>query len=419
MTSRRPAAVWIATALALAACTDAGTGPGGAPPALITELPRPLTSAEASTIRSANGFGFELLKRLYRSPQGGQANVFISPVSASMMLGMALNGAAGDTYDALLQTLGLEGLTQEQANASYSGLVDLLLGLDSSVETELVNGVWLQDGVAFLPDYLTRVQDAFGAAVENLDFEDPASAAHINDWAARATHDRIRQVVTPAELEGAVAVLANALYFKGSWRTQFDPDRTHTEPFHLPDSSTVQVPMMRQTEVEDAVKLGFGADYTAIDLPYGAAAFSMTLVLPHPGTTLDELVAAADASWWNALVDGLGDGSSGVALPSFQIEHMADLVPPLTDMGMAVAFGDQADFSRMVDADVALTDVTQSAFVRVDEEGTEAAAVTVGVVGVVSAPAVISFDRPFLFAIRERLSGTILFLGTITNPTVS
>lgn len=415
MRSRWPAVASIA--LALVACSDGGTGPAGAP-ALIAELPRSLTSAEVGTIGSANGFGFELLRRLYAAPQGGQANVFISPVSASMMLGMAVNGAGGDTYDAMIQTLGLDGLTQEQVNASYSGLVDLLLGLDSSVQIELVNGVWLQEGVDFLPDYLTRVRDAFGANVENLDFTDPASATHINDWAAESTHDRIRQVVTPDEIRDALAVLANALYFKGSWRTQFDPDETRTTEFYLPDSSTVDVPMMRQAKIEDEVRLRAGPDYMAVDLPYGGAAFSMTLVLPDPGTTLDELVAETDAAWWSDLVEGLFAGEASILLPRFEIRYGADLVPPLTDMGMGVAFTDQADFSRMVDTDALLTAVTQSTFVRVDEEGTEAAAVTVGVVGTTSAPLPIRFDRPFLFAIRERLSGTILFVGTITNPTV-
>jgi serine protease inhibitor len=414
--SRWPAAALLA--IALATC-DSATGPGNAP-AEITELPRALSSAEVGAIGSANAFGFELLKRLYAAPQDGQKNVFISPLSASMALGMALNGAANGTYDAMLHALGLDGLTQDEVNASYSGLVDLLLHLDSSVQIEIANSAWLDDGIPFLPDYLTRVRDAFGATVENLDLQAPGAADHINGWAADATHDRITHVITPSELSVAIAVLANALYFKGSWRSQFDPNETHDGPFYRPDGSTVTVPMMHQQKLDEHAKSGYGNSYVALDLPYGGAAFSMTVVLPTNGFTLDDLVANADDAWWRDLVDGLTDsGFEGVWMPRFQVEYGAELSDPLTDMGMGVAFSDQADFSRMVDAAVAITSATQNTFVKVDEEGTEAAAVTTIGVGIVSQPPEFHVDHPFLYAIRERLSGTIMFIGTITDPTVS
>jgi serine protease inhibitor len=405
-------------ALAAASCKS-GTEPGTVPEQ-ITELPRALTAVDGTTIRSANAFGFELLKRLHADPQQGQKNVFISPLSASMALGMALNGAANDTYDAMLTTLGLDGLTQDEVNASYAGLTDMLLHLDSSVDIELANSVWLDLGIDFLPDYVSRVQDAFGAHVQSLDLQAPSAADDINRWAADQTHDRINEIITSADLVQAIAVLANALYFKGSWRNQFDADETMPGSFYRADGSTVSVPMMHQAKLDEHAMAGYGADYRAIDLPYGGAAFSMTIVVPRGGATLDDLVAEADSTWWDGLVAGLREGvEGGIRMPRFELDYGAELIPPLTDMGMGVAFSDVADFSRMVDAQAFISDVRQKTYVRVDEEGTEAAAVTTVIVGTVSLPQDFVVDHPFLYAIRERLSGTILFIGTVTDPTVS
>lgn len=394
-------------------------------PDTVEALPRSLTSAEEQTIRASNRFGFRLLGELYEEEPG--SNYFLSPLSASMALGMAMNGADGRTFEAMRSTLGFTDRGLASINASYRGLIELLRGLDPRVEFRLANSVWLQRGWPFLPAYRERVAAAFDARVENVDFRSPGTAETIDRWVREKTGDRIRDFVTPEELRGLVALLANTVYFDGKWRDRFDPDETASAEFTLSDGSTVRVPMMSQTMQEVALVRGDGG-VRAADLPYGGGAFSMTVVLPARGTSLDSLVRAMDADAWRSLTRQMGEGGEvRVRLPRLELTWEGALNGALGRMGMAPAFStDSADFSRMAETPPCTAGggqclfidwVKQKSFVRVDEEGTEAAAATGVGVGVVSAPPAFRVDRPFLFAVRERLSGTVLFVGAVHDPT--
>jgi serpin B len=405
--------------LALAHMAGAAMACGEGPAAPITELPRPLTTGEAALVGADNGFAFRLLGVL-AGPDAGK-NLFISPLSVGMALGMAFNGAAGETADSMRLTLGFDGLSRDEINASYRSLIDLLRGLDPTVDFAIANSVWYRPEYALDSAFLDRTQTYFDAAVRPLDFARSDAATTINQWVSDATHARITQIVDPPIDPSTIAFLINAIYFKGTWTYQFPRDRTSPAPFHLSDGTTHDVPMMRTPE---PIPVGYAwtSDAQVLDLAYGGGAYSMTIVLPASDVQLDTLMQTLTQSQWDAWIGALDSMSLDVTMPKFQLEYEKSLLDALEALGMRVAFcrnvpAVNPDFTAMYPPGGAcISNVKHKTWVDVNEEGTEAAAVTSVEVGVTSAPPSIVVDRPFLFAIRERLSGTIVFLGAIVDP---
>jgi serpin B len=407
--------------LLVGACGDP-TAPGfdGAP-AVIEALPRALTGSERAVIEASNAFSMSLLREVdARDPA---ANVFLSGLSASMALGMTMNGAAGATWNAMRQTLRFGDLSEEEIDASYRDLIALLLTLDPRVVIGIANATFADDAFAVRQDFLDRLREFFDAEAGTLDFQDPSSIDVVNAWAAEKTHDRIKEILKSWPPDAVLALL-NALYFKGDWTEKFDRGETAPRTFELSSGETVQVEAMRSEEA--LLRVGHDAETGATvgELPYGGRAFVMDVVLPPEGTSLDVFLEGADGAAWNRWTQALpGDFSTGVVqLPKIELEYERVLNGELIAMGMAVAFGEgdvAPDFSRIGPGDLAIGLVKQKTYLRVDEEGTEAAAVTVVVVNqIVSVPATpaLIVDRPYLFAIRERLSGTVLFLGVVRDP---
>lgn len=396
------------------ACSDGGTGPG--PAQEITELPRALSSAEVEVIRASNRFGFDVVRHVSHP----DSNLFFSPLSASMALGMTMNGAAGETFTQMREVLGFDELPREEINASYRDLIELLTGLDPTVELGIANSVWIRDDFPVLASFEDEVREFFGAEVANLDLGDPSAAETMNAWVREATNGRIDEIIEAPIDPLTTVFLINAVFFKGTWTTQFDPGDTHPAPFHLPDGSTVEVEMMEAEEVPlDFVRT---PEYVAGDLPYGGEAFSMTVVVPSEEVGLEAFVEGLDAEAWAELVEGLGDRKLDVFLPRFILEWERELNDDLIALGMVDAFDPtRADLSRMAEGarkmELHVREVKQKSFVEVNEEGTEAAAATSVGVGPTSAPPTLRVDRPFLFVLRERLSGTILFVGKVMDPT--
>ncbi|MSR19996.1 MAG: serpin family protein [Gemmatimonadetes bacterium] len=400
----------LAAALVVAACSDA-VGPGVEQ---ITELPRALTTSEQAVIAASNVFGLDLAARVAAADT--RPNVVLSPLSASMALGMTLNGADGATFDAMRGALGFGSLTQAEINASYRGLIDLLTDLDPNVRFEIANAIWANEGVPFHQAFFDAVAAAFDASSESRDFADPATLAAINAWVEGHTDGLIDTIVEQLD-PALVMLLVNAIYFDGAWTTQFDPQDTRTQSFTRENASTVNVDMMSFTDVE--MPVGFGATYAAVELPYGGQAFSMVLVLPHPGTSARDFLATLDAGAWDALTAGLAPRDLDLlSIPKFTLTYDAFLNDALQAMGMDPAFKPGADFTRMspIGDQLCIDFVRQKTFIEVDERGTRAAAVTAVGVGRVSFNGFVA-DRPFVFAIRERLSGTILFVGLVGDPT--
>jgi serpin B len=398
------------TVLLLAACGDA-TGPGAEP---IDELPRALTAAERVVIDNANAFGFELVGEVVA--RDGRPNIVLSPFSASMALGMTLNGADGATFDAMRQTLGFAGLSQEQINDSYRGLIDLLTELDPEVRFDIANSVWANRDVPFHEAFLQAVTAAFDARSESRDFGDPATLAAINAWVAENTGGLIDKILDDLD-PGLVMVLINAIYFDGAWTTQFDPEDTRVQPFTREDGSTVQVDMMSLSAVE--LPFGGGPGYQAVELPYGGGAYSMVVVVPHGEGGARAFLSDLDAEGWSDLVAGLSSREVDlVSIPKLELSFDTWLNEALKAMGMDIAFRPGADFTRMspIGDRLCIDFVRQKTFLEVDERGTRAAAVTAVGIREVSFTGLIA-DRPFAFALRERLSGTILFMGLVADPT--
>ena len=374
----------------------------------ITELPRALSPAEIELIAASNRFTFGLLAQANRPGD----NLFLSPLSASMALGMTMNGAAGETWSQMRDALGFGNLAEEEINASYQSLLELLVGLDPSVETAIGNSVWTRHGFPVHADFLGAVREAFGAEVAELDFANPSASARINEWVRTATRGRIEDIVPEVIPSAVVMYLINAIYFKGSWTLQFDPSDTRAETFHLDDGSTRTVPLMN---LRSDFPYQENDRFQAVDLAYGGRAFSMTVLLPHHGVTVDDLAASLDAGEWDDIAAGFRDRDLRVSLPRFRMAYERTLNDDLHALGMVDAFSPAADFSRLSPAGVWISEVKQKSWVDVNEEGTEAAAATVVTV-VESAGLSFRADRPFLFFIRERLSGTILFAGKLATP---
>jgi serpin B len=388
----------------------AGPTQESGPPPLLTALPRTLSAAEARLIAASNDFAFGMLREARRTQAG--ENLFLSPTSASMALGMTLNGAAGTTLDSMRLALGLADTPLEEINQGYQRLIDLLLSLDPSVEFAIANSIWAREGVPFRSEFLAAGKTHFDAEIRTLDFGAPTALPAINDWVKEKTRDRIPTILDEIRND-EVMFLINAIFFKGRWRITFDPKETRDLPFHAGDGTTRMVPTMRLDP--EPLRVASVNGNTIVELLYGNGAYAMVLALPAEGRTLADLADGLDGEQWAAWTGALAETRVGLTLPRFRLEYRRELKDDLSRLGMRVAFDpDRANFSRMWNAtaeNLFLTRVIQKSFVEVNEEGTTAAAATAVGVGVTSVPLTISFDRPFLFAIRERLSGTLLFVG--------
>jgi serine protease inhibitor len=388
-------------------------------------LPRALTADERSLIGAGNRFAFDWLRQI---PAGvaDEPNAFVSPLSASMALGMAMNGADGATWSQMRTALGFGGLAEPAINGAYRDLIALLRELDPAVEFGLANSVWAREGVPFHDTFLDRTRRYFDAHVEALDFTDPASLDVMNDWVADRTQGRIEELIDEIPDE-AIMYLVNAVYFNGDWVYRFDEADTRPRSFTRPDGSTVEVEMM---EMETDLRAFRDERAAVVELPYGGRAFSAIAALPPPGASVADLVAGLDLATWTEWMDRLQaaePAATGVRLPRFELRDERGLKDDLMALGMVDAFTPGlADFTRLTplraarEGKIIISRVDQKSFVKVDERGTEAAAATFVEVAFVcagcGAPTFV-FDRPFLFAIRERLSGTILFIGVIGDPT--
>jgi len=407
----------LSPALVLAAgffCWHCSEGPTSPAP-----NPYGLSPAEKELIESDNRFGLILFRAINETE--GDTNIFISPLSAAMALGMTLNGADGDTRRAMEETLELSGLTPEQIKASYRRLIDLLVELDPTVEMGLANSIWhRQDGPQPLASFLETCQESFDAQVTGLDFGDPGAAGIINAWVQDQTNGRIEEIVQSPIPSNVIMFLINAVFFKGAWTYQFDPDRTEDGYFFLADGSSIPCRMMTQRGL---FRHYDHQDFRILDLPYGDGAFRMAIFLPRVAGGLDSLIAGIDPQNFDAQkmstwLGYLQSDSLDVYIPKFTLKYELELKEVLSALGMGVAFTPAADFTQMfAGGGVWIDKVKHKTFIEVDEEGTTAAAVTSVVMIDGIDDSQFHVDRPFVFVIWEEETGTILFIGKIVDPT--
>lgn len=379
--------------------------------------PPPLSRAERQVVAGSNALGFGLLRELARG--NPTANVVVSPLSASMALGMTMTGATGAARQGMGQVLGLEGMSAGQAGAGYRGLIALLRGHDPKMDLRLANSIWTAQRYPVRPGYAAAAHRDFAATVRSLDFADPGAAATINRWVRNGTDGKIAGIIKPPIPPTTAMYLLDAVYFHGRWLEPFDPGETTTSPFTRADGSRIDVAMMHESDV---VAYFETPEARGIELPYGHSGYVMTVILPVRGTLLHRLIASLDSATWRRWLAAESSTYLALSLPRFRLQSTRSLKRALTALGMRAAFRPgRADFSGVSPSgrQLFISHVLQTTYVNVDEQGTKAAAATSVEQGATSAPPPrVRFivDRPFLVAIRERSSGTILFLAAIGAP---
>jgi serpin B len=395
------------TTLTLAAACAVGGAvvkPGGA------EVP---ALAEAD-----NRFGFRLFAELTAGEPG--KNVFVSPASIAIALQMTQNGAAGETRAAMARALELSGLTPDAVNAAAQALQQSLVGADPKVRLQIANSLWAHKAFRFKKTFADLNKRFFGARVTTLDFAAPSAVSTINGWVSQNTNGLIREIVTQLNPDD-ILLLINAIYFKGTWQEQFDKNSTSDQDFHLEDGGTLTVKMMHQDGNYSYME---EAGFQAVRLPYGNGRLAMYVFLPSPESNLDAFMARLTADEWNRMLGMFGNREGDIALPRFKLEYSKSLADVLKAMGMDLAFSPgQADFTGMggQPGEVYIGDVLHKTFVEVNEEGTEAAAVTAVKMLATAMPQrqdrfSMVVDRPFFCAIQDSETGTVLFMGGIREP---
>jgi serpin B len=432
MTKKLKILLLVCIVVSFTQCTDRSLSPAEQAEEATTDL-REHHSGDASLLMSGelaaldNEFGFRLLGKI--ASNHPDDNIIISPLSISMALGMAVNGAAGPTREAMLQTLGLDGHSIDMVNTCYRNVIDHLVGRDPRADFEIANSVWCRDGVLFEEPFLEACQTSFDAEIRSLDFTDPGAADTINAWVAEKTLGYIPEIVASPLAPDLVAILLNALNFWGTWRYRFDPELTHDGWFNRSDGSQVLCRMMqRPDDVPGVDRPGcrythmMTWDFQAVELPYGDSLFSMVIFKPWMGTDIEELVAMLDQDLWQQVMTNDCWTYGQVIMPRFELESGYNLNDVLTALGMGIAFSSgSADFSGICcDIPLWISEVKHRTYVRVDEGGVIASGVTdVDIsTGILPCPEYFTMhmNSPFVFVIRENIWGTILFLGRVMDP---
>ncbi len=378
---------------------------------------RNLTPLEKELGESGNLFGLKLFREIARTQQ--DSNIFISPLSISMALAMTWNGAAGATEEAMRNTLEFGDMSSQEINESFRSLIQLLTNLDPDVQFQIANSIWYRLGFNVEKDFIDVNRTYFNAEVRSLDFSLPSAVDVINSWVNENTNGKIKEIIKRIDRE-TVMFLINAIYFKGTWTYQFDKELTEDDWFIKPDSSQIPCKLMCQ---EGDFQYFETDDFQAVDLPYGNGRFSMTVILPKPDKSVDSLIAVMTSENWAEWIGSFKKEHGTLLLPRFKLEYEIKLNDMLKSLGMEVAFdSNRADFTRInKEGELYISKVTHKTFVKVDEEGTEAAAVTAVTLGTTSIGPhgfYMKLNRPFLFVIRENSSNTILFIGKIIEPIV-
>lgn len=384
-----------------------------------------LPSASVDVAAADNAFGFRLLNAVQKAIPSG--NVVLSPVSAALDLSIALNGTDGQTRQQMLAALSLSGSELGAINAANAQLIKVIRTPAKSITLSVANSLWVDSRRATLrPDYVKQTQASYEAEMIDLDFSNPSAATRINSWASKETQGRISKVIDridPADL----ALLLNAVYFKGQWAHKFDKAQTQQRDFALADGSVKQVPRMAQSGRFDYFET---PQMQAIRLSFGDGDLVMEVLLPAKSSSVAALEGELTPEHWTGWQAQFAPRSGNIELPRFELKSNYRLNEPLQTLGMTRAFQpDGAQLTGMFSSAPGqpragrffLSSVLQSTYWKVDEEGAEAAAVTTtGIRATAVArpeqPFRMIVDRPFFCAIEDRRSGALLFVGAIYDP---
>jgi serpin B len=376
------------------------------------------TAQTGSMVADNTAFALDL----YSHVSGTPGNLFFSPFSISTCLAMTYAGARGETETQMRKTLHLSE-PQEAIPASFAKLFDRLNEAEkqNGIQLETANALWAQKGEPFLPAFLKTAGGDYRADIQQANFTTEADAVtrRINGWVARKTRDKIRDILSPDSLNDLTRlILVNAIYFNGTWDVRFEKDANSVHPFHL--SANTQADAICMTQVSN-VRYSENQDFQAVELSYRGQELSMVILLPQAVDGIGQLEKQLTPAFLDGLLSRMAVERVAIGLPKFKIESRFTLNDALANMGMPDAFRDKkADFSGMTgNRDLHISSVIHKAWVEVNEEGTEAAAATVVHMAGRGAPlraVVFRADHPFLFLIRDRPSGSVLFIGRLANP---
>jgi len=368
----------------------------------------------AKVIETNNNFGLELLKTVFESEEA--ANIMISPASVSIALGMTYNGAETTTMDAFEEVLNYQGLSREEVNLITKELIGVLLSNTNGNLLEIANSIWNREGFPVKQEFADLNSNYFGARVSELDFSKSSALSTINEWVSSKTHGKIDEIIDHID-PSTMMILINAIYFNCLWEVEFDPEDTYDSPFYKEDGTKYGVVDMMK--LESTFRVAYSENFRAIELPYKNKKFSMYLFLPDEDFTVNKLVQELDGETWKAWLQSFREiRDYTIELPRFEFEFDRSLKEDLKSMGLEVAFGDGADFSGISEVPLLISDVIHKTYIKLNEEGTEAAAVTAVTMDLTSAGpgTILRFDRPFLFSITENSSKSILFMGKVSEP---
>ena len=373
-----------------------------------------LTKVQEQIGYNANAFTFDFLKAACTKENEG-TNIFISPFSIQMALAMTAAGAAGDTRTEMYNALGFNNFSGADVSGFYRTLIPALQEVDNTTTFEIANSFWSKSSIKIKDDYINDIKDSFYAEVRTLPGNGQQAASEINSWCSEKTHGMINKIVDEVPSSTIVSLL-NAIYFKGIWKDKFNKDFNTEEKFTNWDGSTEKTTFMNKTFENARV---YSDEYAeAISIPYGNGAFAMTIVMPRSGVSLEKILAGLNAETWAAYRDGGRFYEVIFSMPKFEEEYACEklCIDILEAMGMQKAFTGAADFSAMSDTPLCIDEIRHKAKIKVDEEGTEAAAVTyigmrVTSVGPGGETFYFKVNRPFLYFISERSTGEILFSG--------
>ena len=378
-------------------------------PILIGDDAQPivLKTNQQKRVSQDNDFAFDLLKKTIENSE--ETNVFVSPLSVSIALGMAWNGASGETRTEMETAMNISGLTTDDINDYYKIMQSTLPGIDPSTKLSIANSLWYRTGFPVKTDYLKVNSDYFGAYIREIDFSKSWALDTINNWCSSKTNKLIPTILDDISPD-AMMYLINAVYFKGIWRSKFDKKETIESNFTNELKQNSKVNMMHQEDT-----FAYYSDELAqyVDMPYGNKAFSMTVILPAEDKTTTNVLDSLNSVSLTEKLSNMHVQKIMLYLPRFKVENKFELKPVMEMMGMHLAFTDRADFSNISDISLFISEIIHKTYITVDEEGTEAAAVTAIGMYTTSLPEypIVMVDKPFIFLIREKSTGVILFIG--------
>ncbi len=406
------AAVFVITTLIAMSCSKSDEELPNEP------VPINLSQDQIALIESGNSFAFDIFMKVLGSA-GENENVMISPLSISYALSMTLNGADGATRDAMLEALRVNGITPDEINDSYKNLTEALLSVDKRVLISIANSVWVENNFTVKKSFTDILTNYYDAESRSFDINDASAPDKINIWIEDKTNGLIKEMIDKLE-DNTVMLLINAIYFKGKWKSQFDKSKTVEMPFYKSGGNQVDVPMMKQ---KSDFRVYEGNGFVVAEFPYGQGNFVMDVIIPNDQAGFNSTLAMVSDENYTSWINQMRERETDLSFPRFKYGFKKKLKDILSDMGMGIAFSDDADFSNINDMyDLLINDVAHQSFIETNEEGTEAAAATVVEIGVTSAPPaplVLKLDHPFIYIIREITTNTIIFMGRVADPSAN